>query len=785
MKILERMLKNFIDVPSNIFELTNQKIIEVESFGKLNDATNLVIGHVLTCEDHPNSDHLHLTTVDLGDRVEQIVCGASNVSKDQYVIVAQVGAILPGNFEIKASKIRGEYSNGMICSLKELGFEDKMIPEIFKDGIYVFDEEKEIGKPALEVLGLEGWVMELGLTPNRGDLLSILGFAEDVASMTNQKVKSRTFKISESEKENPIKVMVETKHCTAYHARAFENITIKESPWWLKNALIAEDIKPMNNVVDISNYVMIEYGTPLHMFDLDKLESKKIVVRHAEDQEKVKTLDGIDRVLESKDVLITDGKKPIAIGGVMGLENSMIDEKTTKVVLEAARFDPKSIQMTSKRLNLKSDSSLRFERGVAQNRVLLGLERATELLIELADAIPLKGISTCIKEEQTPAAITIKKHEIQNVLGIELSETELFEYFDRYRYTYKVLNDIYVIHPPLDRPDLVIPADIIEEIARMYGLDQIPMKEIVSPMAGRLSEKQKRLRSIRHHLASLGFHEIITYSLIEPSRVHDFQNLGDPVSVIMPLSEDKKTLRQSLVHGLLDVISYNQNRQKEDVAIFEIGNTFTSKHEDLYLSIGMSGAWLKNPWNKLQLKPDYFLLKGILEHVFRPLGIEFSYESTDEIKSYHPYRQAKIIYDKEMIGYIAEIHPSTQKALDISKTYVLELNLSKVIKHKETLNYQAPSRFPSVTRDLAILVDENLNADEIIQIIKQTARKQLVDLFVFDIYQGNGIEKGLKSIAFSLTFNDPNQTLKTEDVDQLMKKIIGRLTFQFKAVLRS
>ena len=785
MKITERMLKNFIDIPQNIFELTNQKIIEVESFEKLNTSTNLVIGKVLTCIDHPNSDHLHVTTVDLGDRVEQIVCGAPNVSQDQYVIVAQVGTILPGNFEIKSSKIRGELSNGMICSLKELGFEDKYIPEAFKDGIYAFSEPQEIGKNALEVLGLEGWVMELGLTPNRGDLLSVFGFAEDLASMTHQEVKKLSFHVKESAKENPLKVTIETKRCPLYHARVFEHVVIKESPWWLKNALIAQDIKPMNNVVDISNYVMIEYGTPLHMFDFDKLSGEEIVVRKALSGEKVKTLDEVERVCESHDVLITDGKKPIAIGGVMGLENSMIDEKTTRVVLEAARFDPKSIQMTSKRLGLKSDASLRFERGVAEDRVLLGLERATELLVELADATVLKGISSCLKEKQVSPTITIQKHEIQDVLGIDVSEDELTSYFDRYRYTYKVLNDHYEINPPLDRPDLVIVADIVEEIARMYGLDQIPMKEILAPMKGKLSEKQKRLRSIRHHLASLGFHEIITYSLISSEWVHHYQNLGEPVSVIMPLSEDKKTLRQSLVHGLCETIAYNQNRQREDVAIFEIGNTFTDKHEDLYLSIGMSGSWLKNPWKNLSLKPDYFLLKGILESVFKPLGVEFSYESTDEIKAYHPYRQAKIIYQKEHIGYIAEIHPLEQKRCNIEKSYVLEINLSKVLKHHETFQYQAPSRFPSVTRDLAILVDEDLQADDIIQIIKQTARKQLTDIHVFDIYKGANIETGKKSLAFSLTFNDANQTLKTEDVDLLMKKIMGRLTYQFKATLRS
>ena len=341
---------------------------------------------------HPNSNHLNVTTVNLGrDRVEQIVCGASNVGKDQYVIVAQVGSILPGDFVIKKSVIRGEASHGMICSLKELGIDDSLIPDDFKDGIYYFDEPKEIGKPALDVLNLDGWKMTLGLTPNRSDLLSVMGFAYDLASFTNQKVEVPFVKIVESKVVNPVKVEVKTDGCQRYYARHLTDIKIKESPWWLKSALLAQDIKPINNVVDISNYVLIEYGTPLHMFDANKVKTNHIIVRNAKDGEEVVSLDGIKRILTLDDVVITDGKNPIAIGGVMGLENTMIDVKSTSVILEAAYFEPKRIAKTSKRLNLKSDSSLRFERGLDDTRVILGLERATELLVELAGAKVSKG----------------------------------------------------------------------------------------------------------------------------------------------------------------------------------------------------------------------------------------------------------------------------------------------------------------------------------------------------------------------------------------------------------
>lgn len=783
MKILESMLKNFIDVPNDILEITNQKIIEVESFGPANEATKLVIGKVLTCEKHPNADSLSLTTVDLGDRVEQIVCGAANVRKDQYVIVAQVGTILPGNFEIKATKIRGEVSHGMICSLNELGFDEKIVPEEFKDGIYVFDEEKKIGSPALDALGLDGFVMELGLTPNRGDLLSVYGFAKDLSAMTNQKMKEISFHVKEIDKNNPIQIRVETKNCTDYHARMFESVVVKESPWWLKNALLKSDIKPINNVVDISNYVMLEYGTPLHMFDYQKLESNEIVVRQAKTGETCVTLDGISRTLNADDLLITDGIKPIAIGGVMGLENSMITEKTTQIVLEAARFDPKAIQKTTKRLNLKSDSSLRFERGVDPKRVILGLARASELLIELADAKVLKGIQS-VQTNVDPIMITIPKGSIESVLGIQLKKEELLSYFERFDYLVSESDLNYVITPPSDRSDLLIPADIIEEVARMYGLNNIPMAPIKSPTFGKLSDRQKRIRGIRHHLSCLGFHEVITYSLLKTDEVNLYQTIGEPVSVLMPLSEDKKTLRQSLVNGLLDTISYNQNRKRDDLAIYEIGNVFAKNVESLSLGIAMSGIWHKNPWTKESVETNFFVLKGILDSLFNPLGIELNYVTTQEIESYHPYQQAQIIYKDQPIGYLATINPKRAQQLGIETTYLCELNLDLVVGERQVLNYQAPSKYPQVSRDLAIVIDEEQPVDGVLAIIRQTVKKQLSSLEVFDIYQGEHIESKKKSVAFRLTFSDSEKTLSNEDVEALMKKIIGRLQFQFKAVVR-
>ncbi|MCD4826809.1 MAG: phenylalanine--tRNA ligase subunit beta [Acholeplasmataceae bacterium] len=784
MIITQNMLKNWIEIPENILELTNQKIIEVENFEMLNTSTNLVVGKVLTCTPHPNSDHLNLTTVDLGDRIEKIVCGAPNVAKDQYVIVAQVGSVLPGDFVIKKSVIRGEESNGMICSLKELGIDESLIPDDFSDGIYNFNSPKKIGSHALEALSLEGWTMTLGLTPNRGDLLSIYGFALDLGSLTNQKVKEPKFNIVESSKENKVKVEIKTEGCLRYHAREFSNLNIKESPWWLKSALLAHDIKPINNVVDISNYVLIEYGTPLHMFDQNKVKTDHIIVRDANEGEKVTTLDEVKRVLSKDDVVITNGLEVIAIGGVMGLENSMIDDQTTQVILEAALFDPKQIAKTSKRLNLKSDSSLRFERGIDENRVIQGLERASELLVELADAVVSKGITTVIKSKQKHAVIKVDKNYFNESLGVDIKEKELLTYFKNYHYEVKQEDNIYIITPPTYRLDLEIDADILEEVARMFGLNNIPMTKHLSKTSGSLTHKQKLTRSFRHDLAAIGLNEIISYTLIDPNDVYRYAQLGKPVSILMPLSEDKKTLRQSLAHGLLQTIAYNQKRQMESVHIFEIGHVFAQGLEKTHIGIAMSGVWHQSYWQKESLKTDFYVLKGILDKLTQQIGINLTYQASDVHEKLHPYRQADILLNDKVIGYMGQVHPSEQKALDINQTYIAELDFEELLKTNLNVEFETISKYPNISRDLAIVVDQSISAQSLKDMIAQTLRKQLVSLHVFDVYEGSHIQKGMKSIAFNLVFNDPTKTLETDEVDKMMKKVISRLSYEFKAEVR-
>ncbi|CCV63982.1 Phenylalanyl-tRNA synthetase, beta chain [Alteracholeplasma palmae J233] len=784
MKINQNILKQFVEIPENINEFTNNHIIEVDDYAKLNISTNLVIGHVLTCEDHPDSDHLHVTTVDLGNEVTQIVCGAPNVAKGQYVIVATVGAELPGDFKIKASKIRGVESNGMICSLKELGLDEKYLTDEEKIGIYSIKETVKVGSDALEYLGLKGFNMELGLTPNRSDLLSHVGFAYEVASMSNKKITLHTSSFKEDKEKNPLEIKIEADGCYEYNARYFKNVTVKESPLWLKNALIAADIRPINNVVDISNYVLIEYGTPLHMFDAKKVKTNKIAVRYAKKNEKVTTLDEVQRTLDEKDLVITNTKEIIAVAGVMGLEATGVSAQTTEVILEAAYFDPKHIAKTSKKLNLKSDSSLRFERGIDQDLVIKGLERATQLLTELASATVLNGIKSDKTKEYKNQEIKVDYNRINKRIGINLSKKEIIDYLIRLDYKVNEEKDILVLMPPKRRYDIKVEADIIEEIARIYGYDSIPLAKIEKTLQGKLSNKQVKLRALRHLLSNIGLNEIITYSLTSEEKFNQFNNNEEPIKLLMPLASDRNILRQSLLSGMIETLSYNQSRNNINNAFFEIGKIYQKDRETLKLSLGLSGLFSQTGWIKNDLKVDLFVLKGLLEKITEYLGVEISYKQTSEHINLHPGIQANIMYKNEVIGYIGKTHPKLNKLENINESYLLELTLDNIIDLTNEVSYKTISKYPSITRDLSLIISKEYVVSDVMDLIKQTSRKYLEKIELFDVYEGKNIEAGKHSLAFSLVFNDATKTLEKEDVDKVMKSIKNRLEFTFKAELR-
>ncbi len=782
MNILENVLKQFIKVPKNLFEVTNKQIIEVDEYVALNESTNLATGYVLTCEKHPNSDHLHVTTVDVGTEVLQIVCGAANIASKQYVIVAKVGAVLPGNFEIKKAVVRGVESNGMICSLNELGFDEKHIPSDMASGIYHFPKSVKLGVDPLKLLGLDGKKLVLGMTTNRGDLLSHLGFAYDLASMIKKEVKLPKTTFKESKLKNDIEVKINYDRCLSYEARVLE-VTVKDSPWWLKNALIQSGIRPINNVVDITNYVLITYGTPLHAFDYQKVDSKEIVVRNAYENEEVYTLDDEKRVLDETDIVITNGKKPIALGGVMGLANSAIDDHTHKIILEAALFDKQNILKTSTRLGLKSDSSLRFERGVDQSRVHLGLEAATELLTKYAHAKVYEGISKSVAKLEENPKILLDMNRLNAKLGLNLTKDQVISLLKRLNYQITGKKEMYV-SAPLYRKDILIEADIVEEIARIYGYDQIPNHFLAIQNQGKLTHVQQKLRNLKHTLAGLGFNEVINYSLLSEQEVTEFPLIGEPVKLLMPMSEDRMILRQSLIPGLLSTARYHLSRQMSDLALFEMGHVFAKDVENNHIAGLLEGKFVDGTWSKKDLESSYYVIKGIVEKIASSLDVELTFRKVDEVSALHPGISSAIYLKDVLIGYIGKIHPSMEEHYDIKNVYVFELDLGFLKEAKPIVKMEAISKFPSISRDLSFVVKKDVAINEILALIKQTARKLIVDVTLFDVYEGKNLESGYQSLAVSITFNDKEKTLEKNDVEKALKSIKNRLEFTYKTVFR-
>ena len=784
MFILENILKQFIDVPDNLYDITNQQIIEVDDYLSLNTSTKLIVGYVETCIKHPNADSLSLTTVNIGREVLKIVCGAPNVRAGQFVIVAQVGSVLPGNFEIKKAMVRGEESNGMICSLNELGFDEKYIPKMYKNGIYYFLNEVQVGDDALKALGLDGHKILLGLTPNRGDLLSHLGFAYDLGSMLNKPVRIPKTTFKEISKPNDVTVGIDTDKCLLYDLRLMD-VVVKESPWWLKNALIESDIRPINNVVDITNYILITYGTPLHAFDTFKVQSKSVVVRQAIRGEKVVTLDDVERTLETNDIVITDGKKPIALGGVMGLASTGVDESTTSIMLEAAQFDPQTIAKTSKRLSLRSDSSLRFERGIDQMRVRQGLEAATELLVQLADAKVYQGIQSDLKVEVENPWVQVSLVEVNNLLGTALNENDLTAIFKQLNYQVKKSNNEFNVQAPGYRKDILIAADVIEEVLRVYGYHKIVGKRLQPKSLGQLTYKQKTIRSLKQMLAGLGLNEVINYSLVSSNDIESFPLIGESVQVLMPLSDDRNTLRQSLIPGLLKNLNYHVARQMTNLSIFEIGHVFAQGIEKNHLAILINDKFIESNYLNRDLKADFFTLKGILQNISTLLNVVLEVKQTTRVAGLHPGVQGDIYLGSEVIGVIGQTHPLTNQAYDIKDAYVMELDLTNITQEQALMVFESISKYPSITRDISFVVSKTYPVSDILALIKQTARKLLTNVEVFDVYAGANIESGYHSLAISMTFNNKEKTLEKIDVEKALKSIQNRLEFNFKAVFRA
>lgn len=763
--------------------------IEVEGVEKVVSGTNLVVGYVESKVKHPDSDHLSICMVNVGSEVLQIICGAANVDQGQSVIVATNGAILPNGLKIKRTKIRGVESNGMICSLSEIGLEKKFQTEEEQKGIYVFKDEVTIGSDALETLYLDDDVIELGLTPNRGDLLSMFGVALEVSAVFKRPFKPLAYKVIEEidKTVDAITVINQDNSCIGYYAKVFRDIEIKPSPTWLKSRLIAFGVRPINNVVDITNYILALFGQPLHAFDYQKLGSK-ILVRKALKSEKIVTLDGVERTLEESDLVITDGINPVAIAGVMGGLATEITQDTKNIVLEAAVFDGESIRKTSQRLGLRSDSSIRFEKGVDITRTKLAVDYTSYLLHTYANAKVLKGEVFVGSKDVDVTKIKITEADVEKVLGIYISSEEIKDICHRLKFA--VTDDLEVMIPNR-RNDIKIKVDLIEEIARLYGYSHLPATLPLSASAGGLSNKQKNKRLMRNILNGLGLNEIITYSLVseEDNQIFAYNHEEDSktVQILMPLTNERKYLRKSLISGLINNAKYCYSRKIKDLATFEVGKVYFQK--DSYQEKEMLSILLSNDFSK-QIneveKVDFGLIKGFLEVLFEKLKLQVTYRPIDkECPELHPKRSASIYLDDKNIGFVGCLHPKFAKDNDLDEIYLAEIKIEEILNYEiPTTKFQEISKVPSVERDIAVVVDKDVLAGDIITTIKNTDKKTLSAIEVFDVYMGNKVQPNQKSIAIKLVFTS-FETLTDEQINKKVEKILKVLADEYQATLRS
>ena len=783
-------VKDYIDIENEDLNKLAVKItkagINIEKVIS-NHIDNLVIGKILTCQNHPDSDHLHVLTVDVGNEVLQIVCGASNVREDIKVIVAKVGAILPGDFEIKKSKIRGIESNGMICALFELGLEEKN-DETYNKGIHIVNDNAKVGVDALKYLGLENTIYELDIHKHRNnDCYYHIGFAYEIGAVLDKKVKFPDMNYQEIDNNinNYMNLAVKTSKCPYFLGKIASNITIKESPDFIKKRLNSVGIRSINNVVDISNYVMLEFGQPMHFYDLDTI-SKEIIVRDATDDEKLITLDGNERILNKNDIVIADNDKAICLAGVMGGENTEVTDNTKNIFIESAIFDPASIRVTSQRLNLRSEASIRYAKGLNYEYTNYAIDRACHLLEKYADAKIYSGILTHDIVNKEEKKVSFKSEDIGKMLGININNDDIEKQLERLDFSYKLDNNVFNVIIPKRRLDIdPYVNDIAEEIGRLYGYDNLASTMPVSSIKkGTYVGNVKYIKEISKRLRSLSLNEVKTYTLVSP-KMKEMFNYEDKENIILnrPMSTDKSVIRTTLIPSLLNVYDYNKQRKVENVNIYEISKTYDINYnEEIKVAFLLSGKYIKNTWNvKSSNDADFYLIKGIMEDILNYMGLKNRYYiEKGTCSSLHPGISADIFLDREKLGVIGKVHPSIVK----DNIYVCELSLNKMIKNIKPIKFSEASIYPDIKKDLAFIVSKDMNAETLKTQIKKSGGRLLQTVEVFDVYYDENVLNDKKSIAFSLTFNGLTKTLNDDEVMEVFNKIINEVTIKCNATLR-
>ena len=804
MKVSYKWLKEYLDLsdvtPEELAEKMSRTGIEVDDVvypGK--GLSKIVVGETLSVVDHPDSDHLHVCQVNIGaEEPIQIVCGAPNVAAGQKIIVALHGARITGNAKIKKGKMRGQESNGMICSLAELGYSESVVSKKYADGIFVLPAEAVPGTEVVDLLDLDDAILDIDITPNRADALSMRGSAYEVAAIYNKALKFPDAPVSEKTGSvtDYIKVAVEDANdAPAYHIQVIKDVKIAESPLWLQNKLMNGGIRPINNVVDITNYILLEYGQPLHAFDYDQIGSKEIIVRRAKVNEKMTTLDGVERMLDTDNIVITNGNTPIALAGVMGGLDSEITDETVTVALEAALFNPVLIRKTAGKFNLRSESSSRFEKGINVATIRTAGQHAAELIHELAGGTIVAGTASVDTVEVKDTEVVITLGKINRSLGTAISSDEVTAIFNQLGFASTFDGETFTVAVPPRRWDISIYADILEEVARIYGYDNLPETLPVTPaLPTALTPKQHTMRITRRFMEGAGLTQNISYVLTTAEKAREYAvEDKEGIRLAWPMSEDRSTLRMNLLSTLLDNAAYNVARKNTDIQFYEIGRVFFPSADRVLpieaerLAGVMTGMAYQKDWQMAAEPVNFYHAKGVLDGYFETMGLsdQIRFEAAKDLKWMHPGRTAAVYLGDVYIGYVGQVHPATANAYDLKETYAFEIDFEAIIAApKEVITQQPIPKFPGVTRDVALLVDETVTHQQIVKTIKENGGKFLKDVHLFDIYQGKGIEDGKKSVAYSMSFLNPEATLVDEDINKAFTKLVSALETECGAAIR-
>ena len=794
MKFSESWLREWINPEISSEMLADQLTmagLEVDDVEKVaGDFTGVVIGKVVECKQHPNADKLRVTKVDIGkDKLLNIVCGAPNCRQGLMVACATVGAVLPGDFKIKSAKLRGEPSEGMLCSYSELGITDD------HNGIIELPDNAPLGKDIREYLNLNDVMIDISVTPNRADCFGIVGVARDISAVNN--IPMKEFKIANvpATISDTLSIQIDVpKAAPRYLGRVIKNININAAtPLWMKEKLRRGGIRSVDAVVDITNYVLLELGHPMHAFDLDQIE-KGIIVRYAHQDEEMTLLNGNEVKLNDNTLVIADHKKVLAIAGIMGGEKSSVTQSTKDIFLEAAFFAPLAITGKAREYGLHTEASHRYERGVDPALQFVAMERATQLLVDICGG-EVGPVIEVTNQNELPSQATIKlrRNKIDRIIGYTIETQKITDILVRLGCEVEYQDDNWMIKSPSWRFDLQIEEDLVEEVARIYGYNNIPnanmkIESVMQPKP----ESIISLRRIKDLLVDRGYQEAVTYSFVDPKVQHILHPNEPAITLPNPISSEMSVMRLSLWSGLLDAVLYNQNRQQSRLRLFETGLRFIPDEkcefgvrQEFMLSGIITGNLYEDHWQLPKKSVDFYDLKGDLEAIFSLLGCDEQVQfNRSELSALHPGQSAVINLNDEVIGYFGVLHPEIEKKLSLnSKTLVFEINLAK-INFKKVPVAQDLSKYPSNKRDIAIIVSNTIPAAEIISVCKQAGGEQLIKVNLFDVYQGDNINEDQKSLAISLILQDKSRTLEEEDITNIVSKCVTALQNRFKALLR-